>query len=275
MLGEEPVTNVSAIRSLPASSTSPRPARFDTQVTWLESIAKWRALDPTERTRIRLERVPRQVAQSMAFEREPVSEQRLEELHGRPTAPRGGSFVELRSLTKLQLAPHLAERALRIAGRIARGELAALSFDDDLIRLLHRALCGDLLPAIAGRWRDREVMVGGHDPPAAYKVPVLIREYALDLHERLKHVDEDPDRLLEALAFAEHRLLYIHPFVDLNGRVTRLALAELLRRLDLPAADVAPADGHPREHYFAALRSGDVGDLAPLMMIWAERLAQG
>lgn len=45
-----------------------------------------------------------------------------------------------------------------------------------------------------------------------------------------------PERLLETLAFAEHRLLYMDSFVDFSGRVTRLFLAELLRRLGLPAA---------------------------------------
>jgi hypothetical protein len=60
-------------------------------MTWLESIARWRALPPEEKMRIRLQRVPRQVAQSMAFEREPVSLSRLEELHGRLSTPRAAS----------------------------------------------------------------------------------------------------------------------------------------------------------------------------------------
>jgi len=60
-------------------------------MTWLESIARWRALPPQEKIRIRLQRVPHQVAQSMAFEREPVSLSRLEELHRRLNAPRAAS----------------------------------------------------------------------------------------------------------------------------------------------------------------------------------------
>ncbi|MGH8524836.1 MAG: hypothetical protein ACREXY_11645, partial [Gammaproteobacteria bacterium] len=36
---------------------------------------------------------------------------------------------------------------------------------------------------------------------------------------------------LEALAFAEGRLLSIHPFLDFNGRATRVWLREVIRRL--------------------------------------------
>lgn len=178
-------------------------------------------------------------------------------------------------LTYTDFAPHLAERALHLADGIARGEFASASLDEVFVLMLHHRLCGDLDPDIAGRWRDREVTVGWHEPPPSHTVPIAMREYALDLSERLQHVDEDPNRLLETLAFAEHRLLWIHPFVDFNGRVTRLFLSELLRRLDLPAVDLAPADGEPRRRYFEALHAADARDLSPLMAIWQERLVQG
>jgi fido (protein-threonine AMPylation protein) len=106
-----------------------------------------------------------------------------------------------------ELAPQLAECALRVADGIARGGFAAHALDDDFIRLLHRQLCGDLVPAIAGRWRDRAVTVGGHEPPPTYAVATAMRDFAQDLNERLKHVEDSPEHLLDTLAFAEHRLL--------------------------------------------------------------------
>lgn len=178
-------------------------------------------------------------------------------------------------LTYAEVAPHLAERALRLADSIARGEFAPVQIDEGFVRALHQRLCGDLVPEFAGHWRDRDVRVGGHEPPPSHAVPIAMREYALDLNERIKHVDESADRLLETLAFAEHRLLWVHPFLDFNGRVTRLLLSELLRRLDLPAVDLAPEDGEPRRRYFEALRAADARDLSPLMVIWQERLARG
>ena len=45
---------------------------------WKRSIRRWRQLPPEEQLRIRLSRIPRHVARSMAFEGEPVDEQMLE-----------------------------------------------------------------------------------------------------------------------------------------------------------------------------------------------------
>jgi hypothetical protein len=63
---------------------------------WTESIQRWRELAAEKRERIRWERIPRQVALSMAFEREPVDLSWLETLHRRMarlaiSKPAGGS----------------------------------------------------------------------------------------------------------------------------------------------------------------------------------------
>jgi fido (protein-threonine AMPylation protein) len=103
-------------------------------------------------------------------------------------------------LTYGELAPHLAERALLIADSIAKGRFEAKALDEEFIRLLHQQLCGDLVPAFAGRWRDRPVTVGSHEPPPPHAVASAMRDYALDLNERLRHVEDAPARLLETLA---------------------------------------------------------------------------
>jgi Fic family protein len=89
-------------------------------------------------------------------------------------------------------------------------------------------------------------------------VPVLAREYGLDLQARLSATDSSVDvLLLEALAFAEGRLLCIHPFADFNGRVTRVWLREILRRLDLPPLRLVPDGLQETADYLAALQAGD------------------
>jgi hypothetical protein len=55
-------------------------------MTWQEKINAWRRLSPARRKAIRLARVPRRVASSMAFEGEPVGWQWLKELHRRKAA---------------------------------------------------------------------------------------------------------------------------------------------------------------------------------------------
>ena len=65
-----------------------------------------------------------------------------------------------------------------------------------------------------------------------------MRDYCRDLEVRTTALAGTlDDRTLECLAFAEGRLLWIHPFEDFNDHLTRAFLAELLQRLGMPALD--------------------------------------
>jgi len=104
-------------------------------------------------------------------------------------------------------------------------------------------------------------------------VPLLTRDYFADLNVRLQAAsDSDETRLPETLAFAEGRLLSIHPFADFNGRAVRLLLTELLRRKNLPPVDLAPINEPMRQKYLEALREGDRLNWTPLANLWQERL---
>ena len=48
-------------------------------MNWKENIARWRRLSPEEKLRRNWEAIPLDVAQSMAFEREPVAVTRIRE----------------------------------------------------------------------------------------------------------------------------------------------------------------------------------------------------
>lgn len=195
------------------------------------------------------------------------------------TTPPGGTtrFIETTRgvLSYTQLAPLLAERVLGLERAIAAGAFAAQPPTGELILQFHLQMAGDLVPDWAGRWRDAEVRVGLHHPPPPHRVPLLMRDYGEDVRIRLAnatgHLDE---LLLETLAFAEGRLLSIHPFADFNGRVTRLFLRELLHRLKLPPVDLVPTDAAGEALYFAALQAGDLSDWRPLMNIWQQRFEQ-
>jgi hypothetical protein len=54
---------------------------------WIEAIRQWRALPEEEKLRRRLESIPRQVAQSFAFEGEPVELAEVEAEHARWPMP--------------------------------------------------------------------------------------------------------------------------------------------------------------------------------------------
>ena len=178
-------------------------------------------------------------------------------------------------LSYSDLAPLLAKRVGRAELAIYGRELATLPIHDLLLDL-HRRVCADLTPKIAGRWRLRDVRVGDHQPPQHWQVPVLMRTYAADLEVRVATSGTDSiDGLVDSLTFAEGRLLYVHPFEDFNGRVSRLFLIELLYRLDLPVIDPATSSQAEARRYFAALHAYDRHDPRPLSAIWGERLKRG
>jgi hypothetical protein len=49
-------------------------------MNWTESISQWRRLPAEEKLRRRWQAIPQDVAQSMAFEQEPVEIRRLQEI---------------------------------------------------------------------------------------------------------------------------------------------------------------------------------------------------
>ena len=172
-------------------------------------------------------------------------------------------------LSHTELAPLLAQEVTAAELAIAAGDFDSRNFDDLLIADLHRRLCENLTPQFVG-WRHVDVLIGAHTPPAYCEVPEAMRGYALDLAEQQRHLARTDDELIEFLAFAEGRLLSIHPFVDFNGRATRLFLTLLLRRLDLPALDPTPSDaGTPA--YLAALAAA-VCDMIHKIILQKQRL---
>jgi CRISPR-associated endonuclease/helicase Cas3 len=179
-------------------------------------------------------------------------------------------------LSYTELAPHLALRVEALQNAIGTGEFDSHNLDESLFLAFHSRLCADLTPDFAGRWRKQEVIVGNHHPPLPFKVPLHMREYVQDLNARIQSLPATSnERWLETLAFAEGCLLSIHPFTDFNGRVTRVFIDWLTRRLNLPDVDPTPDAGEATERYLAALRAADRLDWQPLIAIWRERFEQG
>jgi Fic family protein len=86
------------------------------------------------------------------------------------------------------------------------------------------------LPVVPGEFRRRDVRVGRHIPVSPGAVPRFLAHF-----ETIYGKVGKTDAIL-ATAAAHHRLLWIHPFLDGNGRVTRLmSHAMLLEALDTGA----------------------------------------
>ena len=121
-----------------------------------------------------------------------------------------------------------------------------------------RASNGREETVVPGEFRAEDVTVGRHLAPSPASLPPLLERFQRGY---------DPGVLSEvqrimAFAASHHRLLWIHPFLDGNGRVTRLFSVAYARRIGLDGGGLwSIARGFARYHteYFAALRAADSG----------------
>lgn len=122
-----------------------------------------------------------------------------------------------------------------------------------------------IFPKMGGRFRNIEVKVSGHIPPKFYLVPQLIEDFVRDLKIRTHHLPEIDDvkfldALIELLTWAHHHFLWIHPFVDYNGRIGRLLINIILLNLNLPPIEIKVETKIGRKKYIGALRAADFGN---------------
>ena len=82
---------------------------------------------------------------------------------------------------------------------------------------------------VPGEFRDGEVGVGRHVPPPANILPKFLGRFeeAYDFDRLSK------SKAIIAIAASHHRLLWIHPFVDGNGRVARLMAHAMMLRSEV------------------------------------------
>ncbi len=120
-------------------------------------------------------------------------------------------------------------------------------FSPDFIKNIHRVFCEELPESLLrietedghevvmpGSFRERSVIVGRHIAPDHSTLNTLMngfqREYC---HSALKG-----DRHLIAIVAAHHRFVWVHPFLDGNGRVGRLLTDAALKTVGLSSIGI-------------------------------------
>lgn len=141
---------------------------------------------------------------------------------------------------QLEARAHIA-----VQNWIDTGGLKSPATDTDSITDIHRRFCEQLpedllwaenpktrekIRVIPGELRQRDIAVGRHIPVSAPAVPRFLKRYE-EVYSKLGKTET-----IIATAAAHHRLAWIHPFLDGNGRVARLVShATLLDVLDTGA----------------------------------------
>jgi Fic family protein len=91
---------------------------------------------------------------------------------------------------------------------------------------------GERVPVVPGQLRTRTVAVGRHVAPAPEDLPAFMGRF----EEAYNATRQTKSRQVIAVAAAHHRFLWIHPFLDGNGRVARLMSHALLLDIGIGSA---------------------------------------
>ena len=154
------------------------------------------------------------------------------------------------------------------------GENAFQSFDapaffhPDTVKTIHQHLHAQLADADLiqknsdgsveivqpGQWRASGVKIGQHIPPDPATVPQFMDEW-----QRSYGKSSAGENALIAVIAAHHRLAWIHPFIDGNGRTARLHSHLALNALGLTHGLWSPMRGLARNHesYYTHLINAD------------------
>jgi Fic family protein len=172
------------------------------------------------------------------------------------------SEPEKRDLQQLALA-HLA------CQRWASG-YGGSPFAPDFFCELHRRFYSELpapmrvattwtgvkVPLEPGVLRTTDVKVGAHIGPPHGLVPALLRHF----RERYEEPELSRAAKIVAVGASHHRLVWIHPFRDGNGRVVRLFSDALIRRSAIDSGglwSLSRGLAFKREEYYERLAAAD------------------
>ena len=155
------------------------------------------------------------------------------------------------------------EKAIEYLYKIVDADYVLRSID---ILSLHGLVLQNIEEDFAGRIRNGGVRIMGANfvPPSANKVSGL-------LDELVDFINENPLKLndIELATVFHHKLVWIHPFFDGNGRTVRLAMNLLLMRCGFPPAIILKND---RKKYYEALNQANNGDYHKLIILMAQAL---
>ncbi|KKP68626.1 MAG: Filamentation induced by cAMP protein Fic [Candidatus Moranbacteria bacterium GW2011_GWE1_35_17] len=130
------------------------------------------------------------------------------------------------------------------------------TFSENLIRSLNQIVQQNIDKEWAGRYRNSAVIIGGadHRPPEALEIPKMMSNLIDWVGDNKKKMHP-----VELASILHHKLVYIHPFFDGNGRTSRLAMNIILMQAGFPLVIVMKND---RKRYYKTLSLADKGDYA-------------
>lgn len=126
---------------------------------------------------------------------------------------------------------------------------------------IHELVMHGIDEDFAGRLRNGMVRIVGANftPPGPEKISILLDELIDFANSNPLHLD----KVILSAVF-HHRLVWIHPFFDGNGRTARLVMNLLLMQAGFPPAIILKND---RKKYYDALVHANKGDYNKIILL--------
>lgn len=134
---------------------------------------------------------------------------------------------------------------------------------EQLIRTLHQLVTRETEEEWAGKYRESNVFITGadHTPPDALDVPHQMQNLI-----RWFEANQKKLHAVELATLLHHRLVFIHPFLDGNGRTARLVMNLVLMKEGYPLVVILKND---RKKYYRVLDEADKGNPKPMVQFTA------
>ena len=166
------------------------------------------------------------------------------------------------------------QRGLLLLQKISK-EKKLLSIE--LFKRVHKECFRDILQNHAGVFRTTQVEYSGKEALHFSKVHEMMKNLIDDIEHAIKQLplkvsDFYITSIIELLALFQHRFVVIHPFLDYNGRISRMFTNYLLMREELPIIEIPVTTKLLRKEYIQSLQKADMGDYQALQNIIAEAL---
>ncbi len=158
----------------------------------------------------------------------------------------------------------------------AKNHVEALEFlknyegdlNENLMLKLHSLILKNISERFAGTYRTSNVKIAGSTfkPPAAEKVPQLVKNLVYWYKKNKNEI-----YLFELAILFSAKFVTIHPFVDGNGRVSRLLMNFLLKKNNHPLINIYKKN---RQDYLNAIRKSNDEDYSLIIPFILKNLKQ-
>lgn len=176
----------------------------------------------------------------------------------------------------IQLEIQGTQKGLLLLQQIAKNK-EPLSIE--FMKKIHKECFGDILQNFAGTFRAIQVEYSGKEAPHFSKIHEMMLNLVSDTEYALKQLpvktsDAYITDMAELLALFQHRFVVIHPFVDYNGRISRMFTNYILMREELPTVEIPVTTNLLRKKYIQALQKADEGNYQALQDIIGKAMSE-